>query len=139
MSNHGRTLLGRWEEMWDAAHNSQSPWWNPADKPPTWPFEITKQGAFAHFVDIFNRTDPAGLPASDYAEPRDNSNANHFTFDAGYDDLNRFEQRVFGRGSYASMTPICRPMTTEQRLRAQVRSVEATHGTAHKANWQRGL
>ena len=104
------TLLGRWEEMWDAAHNPQSPWWNPADPPPTWPFETTKQGAFAHFVDIFNRTDPAGLPASDYAEPRDKSNANHFTFDAGYDDLNRFEQRVFGRGSYAAMTPMCRPM-----------------------------
>jgi hypothetical protein len=103
-------LLGRWDEIWNAAHNPQSPWWNPADQPPAWPFEDTKEGAFAHFVDIFNRTDPAGLPASDYAEPRSKANANHFTFDAGYDDLNRFEARVFGRGTYATMTPICRPV-----------------------------
>ena len=78
--------------------------------PPAWPFEDSKESAWAHFVDIFNRTDPGGLPASDYAEPRTKANANHFTFDAGYDDLNRFEARVFGRGIYATMTPICRPM-----------------------------
>lgn len=71
-------------------------WWNPISPPPTWPFEDTKEGAWARFVDIFNRTDPTGLPASDYAEPRTKANANKFTFDAGYDDLNKFEARVFG-------------------------------------------
>ena len=75
----------------------------------TWPFEDSKRGAFAHFVDIFNRTDPNGLPASDYAEPRTKANANHFTFDAGYDDLAKFEKRVFGIGNYAQMMPMCAP------------------------------
>lgn len=106
-------LLGRWDEIWDAAHDPQSPWWNPSNPAgPTWPFENTKQGAFAHFVDIFNRTDPTGLPASDYAEPRTKKNANHFTFDAGYDNLDTFAARVFGKGPYAHMMPICSPPAT---------------------------
>ena len=29
------TLLGRWDELWNAAHNPQSPWYNPASPPPT--------------------------------------------------------------------------------------------------------
>ena len=50
-------LLGRWEEIWAAAHDPQSPWWNPGNPAgPSWPFEQSKRGAFAHFVDIFNRT-----------------------------------------------------------------------------------
>ena len=56
--------------------------------------------------------DIADQPASDHAEPRTKNNANHFTFDAGYDILDTFEARVFGTGHYAQMMPICRPPDT---------------------------
>jgi hypothetical protein len=102
------TLLGRWEEIWAAVHDSQSPWYNPKGAL-TWPFEETKRAAFTHFVDIFNRTDPSGLPASDYAEPRDKTNANEYTFSAGKATLSEFEARVFGYGHFAQMMPMCAP------------------------------
>ena len=76
---------------------------------PNWPFEETKRAAFVAFSDIYTRTDPAGLPASDYAEPRSKSNANHFTFDISATTLAQFEQRVFGIGHFAQMMPICAP------------------------------
>lgn len=65
--------------------------------------------AFEHFADIFNRTDPAGLPASDYAEPRSEANANWFTSDVSGDNLAKLKERFFGVGPYASMLPMCAP------------------------------
>lgn len=95
------TLLARWDELVGAATQPGAH---------AWPFERSKRAAWSAFADIFNRTDPAGLPASLYGWPRTPANGAKFTMDESNTQLGKFERRVFGEGPYAQMSPMCRPL-----------------------------